>query len=220
MMETVFKTRDFVVINKPVGIPAQKDMSCDADAMSLTSEYLKSIGESDKLWLVHRLDRVVGGLMVFARNKEAAAELSELVSKRLISKNYLAVIEAYAEPASLKDYIYKDSASGKAFLTDRMRGGVKEARLSYTVRARSELEGKIYSLLDIELETGRFHQIRVQFASRGNPLIGDKKYGSRDAKRRQPALYSHRLEFELKGKKYAFESKPPKDEYPWNLFDL
>lgn len=204
------------MIHKPAGIPTQSDKTGDADAMTLTSEKLKNIGESGKLWLVHRLDRVVGGLVIFARNKESAARLSALVGGVGIEKEYLAVVEGSAEGGTLRDFIYKDSKKGKAFITDRIRNGVKEAVLEYIKIAEVNTERGVRSLVRIKLCTGRFHQIRAQFSSRGMSLVGDGKYGNRDNGAKMPALFAYRLSLENE----AEVKKLPKiQDYPWSLFD-
>lgn len=217
MIEIIYKTNDFVVICKSVGVPSQSDPSGDPDAMTLTSELLRKMGESDKLFLIHRLDRVVGGLLVFARNKASAAALSKEVSENRMIKEYLAVAHGKAEGGEMRDFIYKDSALGKAFVTDKKRAGVKEAILDYSVLA-TRSEDNAYSLVRVSLKTGRFHQIRVQFASRSMPLVGDKKYGSRDAHARTPSLFATRLAFKFKGKMQDFSVFPNITNYPWSLF--
>ena len=182
MMEIIYKTRDFVVISKPAGIASQSDTSGDEDAMLLTARLLSDMGEPSDLWLVHRLDRVVGGLLVYARNKSAAASLSALASGVGMEKEYIAVVEGRAEGGEMRDFLFKDSKKGKAFVVNTERRGAKEALLEYTVIDR--LDGQ--TLLSVELFTGRTHQIRVQFASRGYPLCGDRRYGA-------PAEYGNSL---------------------------
>lgn len=214
-MQIVFKNKDFIIVNKPAGIPSQSDLTNDDDAMTLTSAKLRKLGEGSELWLIHRLDRVVGGLLVFARNKKSAAILSSLAASGGLEKRYIAALEGEAEGGLLNDFIYKDSTSLKAYVTDRKRAGVKEARLEY--KPLSFALGK--TLVHIDLITGRFHQIRVQFSSRKMPLVGDKKYGSRDSVSKNPALFACRLGFDFKGEHYEFKALPDTDKYPWNLFE-
>ena len=175
MIEIIDKSKNYIVVYKPAGVPSQSDPSGDADAMSLCSEQLRSMGESGELFLIHRLDRVVGGLIVFARNKKAAADLSAQVADRRLTKVYYAVVEGRAEGGIMRDFLYKDATLGKAFVTDRKRAGVKEAELEYSVLDTVEVDGVELSLVKICLKTGRFHQIRAQFSSRKMPLVGDKK---------------------------------------------
>jgi 23S rRNA pseudouridine1911/1915/1917 synthase len=139
---------------------------------------LSEMGEASALWLVHRLDRVVGGTVVFARNKRTAAALSELFSTQSTEKEYLAVVEGVAEGGVLEDLLYKDSAKGKAFVVDRKRAGVKEARLEYAPIATADTERGVYTLVRVKLHTGRFHQIRAQLALAGMHIINDRLYGA------------------------------------------
>lgn len=219
MIEIISKTKDYVIIYKPAGIPSQSDPSGDKDAMTLCSEMLRHLGESDALYLIHRLDRVVGGLIVFARNKKSAATLSTLVAEHNITKEYFAVVEGRAEGGVMRDYLYKDATLGKAFVTDRKRSGVKEAELEYATLDTVSLDNREVSLVRVRLKTGRFHQIRAQFSSRKMPLIGDKKYGSRDFKAKLPSLFATRLAFNFNGKEIIATKLPDFTEYPWSLFE-
>ena len=218
-MEILYKDKNLIAINKPAGIPVQPDPTSDKDAMSLCAEILAEQGENNALWLVHRLDRVVGGTVVFARNKRTAAALSELFSTQGTEKEYLAVVEGVAEGGVLEDFLYKDTAKGKAFVVDRKRAGVKEAKLEYTPIATAETERGTYTLVRVKLHTGRFHQIRAQLSSRGMPIVGDGKYGSHDNHAKMPALFSSRLGFTLGTKSYNIKKIPDKESYPWSLFD-
>lgn len=220
MLEILHKTKDFVIVLKPAGMPTQSDTSGDDDAMLLTGRKLSDMGESSDLWLVHRLDRVVGGLVVFARNKETAAVLSELVGGGGMEKEYLAVVEGRAEGGIMRDFLFKDSKKGKSFVADTERRGAKEAVLEYTPIAFSETERGVYTLVRIKLHTGRFHQIRAQFSSRGHSLVGDGKYGSHDNKAKMPSLFASRLSFEIKGRKTEVRALPELSSYPWSLFDV
>ena len=219
MIEIISKTKDYIIIYKPVGIPSQSDPSGDKDAMTMCSEMLRQNGESAELYLIHRLDRVVGGLIVFARNKKSAATLSALVAEHNITKEYFAVVEGRAEGGVMRDYLYKDATLSKAFVTDRKRSGVKEAELEYTTLDTVCLDNREISLVRVRLKTGRFHQIRAQFSSREMPLIGDKKYGSRDFKAKTPSLFAARLAFCFNGKEVSESKLPDHSVYPWSLFE-
>lgn len=128
---------------------------------------------------VHRLDRTTAGVMVFARTRDAAARLSEAIRRGDVTKTYLAVAEGVTEPGGeLSDLLYFDRRKAKSYVVARERKGVKEARLLYERLAAAEYEGRELSLLRVTLLTGRTHQIRVQFASRRHPLVGDRRYGS------------------------------------------
>jgi 23S rRNA pseudouridine1911/1915/1917 synthase len=218
-MEILLKNKSVIAINKPKGIPSESDPTGDKDAMTLTAEELSALSERDSLWLVHRLDRVVGGILLFARDKDSAAALSRQFSEHSAVKEYLAVVEGEAPGGELCDFIYKDSRLSKAFIVDRKRNGVKEARLQYTPIQRIENEKGVYTLVRVNLLTGRFHQIRAQLASRGTPLVGDGKYGSRDKGAKMPSLFAFHLGFTLRSQTYDIYKYPSHEEYPWCLFD-
>ena len=215
-LKIVYKSKNVIIINKPIGMPSQKDPSGDLDAMTAASEILTANGEDGNLWLVHRLDRTVGGLLAFARNKKTAAELSKIVSGGTMGKNYLAVCHGEAKEGEYKDFLFKDNATSKAYIVKSERKGAKEARL--TVDLLNFAEDK--SLISVTLDTGRFHQIRAQLSARGNSLVGEKKYGSRDADRKTPALFANKLSFKLFGKEITVTAIPNIEEYPWNLFAI
>lgn len=210
----IYKTADFIIVNKPVFTPSQSDPSGDLDAMTMASSELKEWGEDDALWLVHRLDRTVGGLLVYARNKRTAAELSRQVQDGGMDKCYYAVTSKPLDVGIYNDLLFHDKRAGKAFVVDRMRSGVKDARLEIK---RVTINGD-KSLFDIALYSGRFHQIRVQLSHRGAPIVGDKKYGSFDRGAKSPALFAYGLSFKLFGKQYSFRALPNPKEYPWSLF--
>ena len=219
MIEVLYKNKDFVVIYKPQGVPSQSDASGSDDAMSAASRALEELGEHSKLWLIHRLDRVVGGVLVFARNKGAAARLSELVGGGGMEKEYLAVVHGDAPGGSLVDYIYKDAKQAKAFVVKEGKRGAKRAELEYLPIQRCEHDGSVYTLVKIKLHTGRFHQIRVQLSSRGMPIVGDGKYGSHNNRAKLPALFSSALGFDFGKERFNFTKKPDIDTYPWSIFE-
>ena len=218
MIDFIYKSKNLLVVYKPPLIPSQSDLTGDGDALTMAKSKLSTLGEPSDLWLVHRLDRVVGGLLVFARNKSTAAKLSEMVGGRGIEKEYLAVVEGQVEGGVLRDYIFKDSKTSKAFAVSSSRRGAKEASLEYTPIAECETEKGIYTLVRVKLHTGRFHQIRVQFASRGHSLVGDGKYGSRDNKAKLPALFATRLSFAVNDERVYAKMLPDINAYPWSLF--
>ena len=219
MIEIVKLSKDYVIIYKPPGTPSQSDPSGDKDAMTECAELLQARGEKHTLYLIHRLDRVVGGLLVFARNKKTAAHLSSLVVDRGLNKEYFAVVSGEAPGGAMKDFLYKDSTLGKAFVTDRKRAGVKEAELEYETLDTLNYNSTPISLVKISLKTGRFHQIRAQFSSRKMPLIGDKKYGSRDFKAKMPSLFATSIGFEIDGEEVVASKLPDLNSYPWSLFE-
>lgn len=219
MVEILYKSKNAVVIYKPSGIPSQADPTGDKDAMALTAQKLCESGENSSLWLIHRLDRVVGGLLVFARNKKYAAILSEYVKERLVTKEYYAVVDGEAEGGTLENLIFKDARSGKAFIVDRERQGTKPARLTYRRLSSVETEKGIKTLIYITLDTGRFHQIRAQMSHIKHPITGDGKYGSRDNGAKHLALMASHLAIDLPGESIDVSRLPELDTYPWSLFD-
>ena len=220
-MNILFKNKDFIACVKPQGIPSQPDPSGCVDMTALLSEELIKNGEKSDIFVVHRLDRSTGGLIIYARNKEAAAAFSRLVAEKDgFQKEYLAVISGMPENESgnMTDYLFKDSAQKKAFVVKSERKGAKLATLDYKTLQTVSEDDKIFSLLRITLNTGRFHQIRAQLSSRGMPIYGDGKYGSRE-KAPNFALWASKIAFIYKGKSYEFESAPDLSQKPWNLFE-
>ncbi len=217
-MEIVYLDKDIVIAYKPVNIPSQPDPTGDSDAMRLASEELEKRGEEGSLWLVHRLDRVVSGLIAFARSKASAATLSMLASECLLGKEYLAVVEGEGADGLLEDFLYKDPRTNKAFVVKSQRKGVKEARLVAKTLATITTERGLRSLVSIRLLTGRYHQIRVQLASRGLSIVGDKRYGSREGLKMGIALSSIRLCIPNEPQ-IDVRRLPNIEEYPWSLFD-
>ena len=191
-MEILYSDPRIAVCLKPVGMDSESDVP-NALKDSLGGE----------IFTVHRLDQNVGGVMVYARTKPAAAELSRAIQEGIMIKEYVAIVHGIPpESGDWTDLLWKDSKRNKVFTVTSERKGVKKARLEF----RRLTEGAD-SLVRIRLHTGRSHQIRVQFASRGFPLVGDHKYGARDDVA-APYLFSCKLAFPLGGKIYTFESLP------------
>lgn len=191
-MEILYSDMEIVVCVKPVGLDSEVQMPAA----------LKEALGGD-IFPLHRLDKNVGGLMVYARTKAAAAALSRVIQEGGMVKEYVALVHGTPpESGDWEDLLWKDSRKNKVFVVKRIRGGVKKARLEF-VRLRQGEE----SLVRIRLHTGRSHQIRVQFASRGFPLVGDHKYGARDAAA-APMLFSCKLVFPYRGKARQFEAMP------------
>lgn len=219
-MEVLFQNNDFLACVKPQGIPSQPDPSGDVDMTSLLSAHLKACGENSNIFVLHRLDRATGGVMIYARNQKSAAELSRLISEKDgFEKHYLTVVSGISSEKSgnMTDYLYKDSAQKKAFVVKSERRGAKLASLDYEVVQSVERDEKTFSLVAVKLNTGRFHQIRAQFSSRGMSIFGDGKYGSRE---KAPcfALWANKIVFTYRDKKYEFEKAPDTDASPWSYF--
>ena len=193
-MEILYSDKDFIICVKPVGLDAEHQLP-DALKRELGGE----------IFTLHRLDLNVGGVMVYARTKGAAAALSRTIQEGAMVKEYVAKVHGHPPAVGdWSDLLWKDAKKNKVFVVKRERGGVKKARLEYR-RLSTDADT---SLVRIRLHTGRSHQIRVQFASRGFPLVGDHKYGSRDAAT-APTLFSCCLTFPYKGKTHRFEYLPP-----------
>lgn len=204
--EILYKDKSLAVAVKPAGVLSESP--------GMPELLRDSLGGS--FYCVHRLDAGVGGVMVYARTGQAAAKLSDAMAQKRLVKEYLAVV--HGKPGQdrglLRDLLFHDKSRNKTYVVDRMRRGVKEAELEYTLL---ESKGEL-SLLRIRLHTGRSHQIRVQFASRAMPLLGDARYGSR-YRDCGIALWSERLCFPhpFEEKTLDFRQAPPAN-YPWTEF--
>lgn len=191
-MELLYSDSGIAVCVKPVGLDSEGDVP---------GELKKQLG--GEIYPVHRLDKNVGGVMVYARTKQAAAVLSKAVQDGQMVKEYVAIVHGTPpESGDWEDLLFKDSRKNKVFVVKRERGGVKKARLEFTRLSAGEK-----SLVRIRLHTGRSHQIRAQFSSRGYPLVGDHKYGSRD-EAAAPMLFSCCIRFPWKGEERRYEVLP------------
>ena len=188
IMEILYSDKHYTVIVKPVGMDSEHEVPA-------------ALG--GEVYPIHRLDKNVGGVMVFARTKKAAAELSKAVQEGTMVKEYVAMVHGTPpETGDWEDFLFKDSRKNKVFAVKKERKGVKYARLEF----RRLTEGET-SLVRIRLHTGRSHQIRVQFSSRAYPLVGDHKYGSRD-ERTEPMLFSCRITFPWNGETKVYQTLP------------
>ena len=191
-MEILYSDKHIAVCVKPVGLDSEHEVP----------EALKE-DLGGEIFPIHRLDKNVGGVMVYARTRQAAASLSKAVQEGTMVKEYVALVHGTPpESGDWTDLLFKDSTKNKVFVVKKERRGVKKARLEF-VRLR---EGEA-SLVRIRLHTGRSHQIRVQFSSRGFPLVGDHKYGARDNSS-APMLFSCKLTFPHLGKTVSYEKLP------------
>lgn len=202
----LYQDKDIAVCVKPAGVDSQGGMC------ALLREQL-----GGEVFCVHRLDRAVGGVMVYARSAAAAAALSRAIAENALEKDYLAVCEGVPAPAegAMRDLLYHDAAKNKTYVVQRQRRGVREALLDYRTL---ETQGGL-SLVRVRLHTGRSHQIRVQFASRQLPLVGDGRYGAKS--RGAIALWAHALAFPhpVSGEALRFTAPPP-EAPPWTDFDI
>lgn len=175
--EIIKEDSHFIVCRKPAGVPVQTQKLGQQDMASLLKNYRAGRQEPPEIYIVHRLDQPVEGIMVFAKNQKSAAALSSQIQQKSVDKYYLAVTEGILtrHQGTLEDYLLKDSRTNTSKVVSGNTKGAKLASLTY--RLLAEKEGK--SLLGIRLDTGRHHQIRVQMANAGFPLAGDKKYNSK-----------------------------------------
>ncbi len=200
---------------KPVGVLSE-DSESGASMPELLRQRYRALGQNDYIATVHRLDKAVGGVMVFSRRKEITGKLTAAIRERQVTKEYLAVLRGHPEQpeATLTDLLFRDAEHNKSYVVKRMRRGVREASLEYRELGRTEE----LSLVRVRLHTGRTHQIRVQFASRQLPLLGDIRYGSKDP-RCTAALWSWHMAFSHpKTGREVDVTCPPPAAYPWDLF--
>lgn len=214
----IYEDNHLLVVEKPVNVLSQKCSDDELDMLTLLKIDLKERYQKPGdvfLGLVHRLDCPVGGVMVFAKTSKAASRLSEQVRNRAFKKTYFAVVhgEMSAPVGTLKHTLLKNASENKVYVVEEDTPGAKQAVLDYHVIERLE----DLSLVKINLQTGRPHQIRVQFATMGHPLFGDQKYGLQYNKAlAQLALWSHKISLIHPTSKETmiFHSTPPSTE-PW-----
>ena len=226
-MKIIHQTAEYVVVCKAAGEDSEHDLP------EMLAE--QNGDQATDYYVVHRLDQAVAGLLVLARNRVTAAELSRQLTENRLRKTYLCVVPGVPAPASgeMQDLLYQDKMKRKMFPVKRKRAGVKEASLRYHVLETKLMNTTVTSskqedtaavsasqltLVEVELQTGRFHQIRCQFAARKLPLVGDGKYGSRV---RSPhlALFCRQLSFyDAKEKKECSFTAAPPAEFPWTAF--
>lgn len=216
----IYEDNHLLVVEKPVNILSQEDETGDPDMLTTLKAYIKErYGKPGRVWLglVHRLDRPVGGCMAFAKTSKAASRLSEQVRTRSFKKTYLAVISGQPAAAEgrLEDFLLKDAETNTVRV---VKGETPRARLALLDYRVLETAGGL-SLVEVRPETGRPHQIRVQLSHMGHPLYGDRKYGGKDLRGQQPALWSYAiaLEHPTKHEELTFRCPPP-PAAPWNLF--
>ena len=207
-MDILYQDDRSAVAVKPVGV-------LSTDEPGGMPELLRAQLHTDCIRTVHRLDRLVGGVMLFSRRRAVTGKLTAAVAERRITKEYLAVLRGHPQEnaATLTDLLFRDASRNKSYVVKRMRKGVREASLEYVTLGRTEE----LTLVQVRLHAGRAPQIRVQFASRGLPLLGDIRYGSKAEC--TTALWSHRMAFThpVTGKPVDVSCPPPR-RWPWTLF--
>jgi len=180
-IKVVYEDNHVIVVIKPSGIPSQADKSGDVDMLSLVKEYIKEKYNKPGavyLGLVHRLDRMTSGLMVFAKTSKAASRLSNSIREGDFKKEYLAAVNGELKNGGkLENYLYKDERTNISSVVNEAKKNAKLASLEYKVVGTTLYKEKIYTYVRIKLYTGRHHQIRVQFSHIAHPLFGDVKYG-------------------------------------------
>ena len=215
MINIIYEDNHLLVVEKPINIPVQADDSKDLDFLTMLKDYIKKRDNKPGnvyLGLVHRLDRPVGGVMVFAKTSKCASRLSEQVRNRTLKKTYYAVVEGKLDKeGTFKDFLLKDAKTNIVKVDKRG----KEAILDYEmIDYKDNL-----SLVKINLKTGRSHQIRVQFSSRNHPLHGDNKYNVNAKVGEKIALFASSLELVHPTTKELLKfSLKLKEKYPWNIF--
>lgn len=218
-IKILYEDNHLIVCIKPAGVLSQSDGSGAPDMLTILKRYIKEKYQKPGevyLGLVHRLDRPVSGVMVFARTSKAASRLSEQIRTRKVEKLYRCVVNGILEGSGrLENYISKDEDRNIVTVSDSEKPGFKASYLDY--RAVDTKDG--LTLAEIKLGTGRSHQIRAQMAHNGYPLVGDQKYGQKDNRCKDIALESFRLSFEhpVRREFITFEAPIP-EGFPWNLF--
>ena len=219
MINILYEDNHVLCVVKPANLPVQADNTKDEDLLTLVKQYLKEKYNKPGnvyLGLVHRLDRPVGGAMILAKTSKAASRLSESIRVRDIDKVYYAILDGVPKKQSdtLVDYLTKDTKTNMVSVTNAKDG--KKSILHYQVLATKNG----HTLVEIHLETGRPHQIRVQFASRNLPLVGDQRY-NKSAKKVQIALWAVSLTFPhpTTKDKITIHSDPP-EIWPWTEFEV
>ena len=214
-LRILYEDAHLVLCVKPVGVLSE-DSADGACMPALLRTHYRAQGKPDYIATVHRLDKAVGGVMLFSRRREITGKLTAAIAEHRVTKEYLAVLRGHPAEASatLTDLLFRDASKNKSYVVKRMRKGVREASLEYvTLGSTEEL-----TLVRVRLHTGRTHQIRVQFSSRGLPLLGDIRYGSKaDC---STALWSYHMAFThpVTGRTVDVTCPPP-ESWPWTLFN-
>jgi len=211
----LYKNNQLIAFNKPIGLPTQPDKTQNKSLLDLGEIYCKA-----KLQLLHRIDRPASGIVLFSKTPKATRILNEQFQNRSVKKTYLAVVKTLPEnkEGQLVHYINKNAAKNKSFCSDTLSKGTKKAILNYKLLTSSDN----YHLLEIDLETGRHHQIRAQLAAIGSPIKGDVKYGARRSnKDRSIHLHAWKLAFThpVNKEKVTLIAEVP-EEVVWQAFGV
>ena len=219
-LKVIYEDNHILVVEKPPNIPSQSDKTNDINMLTICKKYIKEKYNKPGtvyLGLVHRLDRPVGGIMIFAKTSKAASRLSNQVREKIFKKKYLAVVDGKPENKTgiLEDYLYKDERNNISKVVNKDKKNAKYAKLEYELIVYDEV--KNLSLLSINLYTGRHHQIRVQLSNFGHSIFGDQKYGTR-GKGKQIALWAYELEIEhpITKEKMTFKDLP-QNKGTWSI---
>lgn len=211
MIDIIFEDKHICICKKMPGMISEFSDS-DTSLAKMLSEQIKS-----DIFVLHRLDKPVGGAIIYAKTKAAASAFSKMIQENSLEKEYITVIDGKPENlnGTLTHLLFRDKQKNKTYVVKRMRKGVKEAKLNYEVIGTNDS----HSLIKVHLITGRTHQIRAQFAAEKTPVTGDGKYGSKDNKC-TTALWSHKLTFihPFTNQKITADCLPDFDKYPWSLF--
>ncbi len=194
-LKVIYEDNHIIVVEKIPNVPSQSDKTGDIDMLTMVKQYIKEKYNKPGnvyLGLVHRLDRPVGGIMIFAKTSKAASRLSDQVREKVFKKKYLAVVDGKIENKSgtLEDYLYKDERNNISKVVNKDKKNAKFAKLDYDVIKYDEV--KNLSLVKVNLHTGRHHQIRVHLSNFGHSIFGDQKYGTR-GQGKQIALWAYEL---------------------------
>lgn len=211
-LKILFEDNHIIVVEKKPNIPSQADKTTDEDMLTIVKRYIKEKYNKTGnvyLGLVHRLDRPVGGIMIFAKTSKAASRLSDQVREKVFKKKYLAVVDGKFEQKEgiLENYLYKDERHNTSRVVNKDKKNAKLAKLDYKVIKYNQV--KNLSLVEINLHTGRHHQIRVQLANFGHSIFGDQKYGTR-GQGKQIALWAYELTIQnpITKEKMTFQDLP------------
>ncbi|MBQ8057002.1 MAG: RluA family pseudouridine synthase [Ruminococcus sp.] len=194
-LKVLYEDKHLIAVIKPYGVLSQGNENTKSLCDDISS-YLKEKGENGECYVIHRLDKTTGGVMFFAKTKAMASKMSTLIQNGGFHKVYYAVLSGKLKDktGALADLLYHDKAKNKTYVVKKERKGVKVAKLCYVSHGSAEFQNKDVTKVEVLLLTGRTHQIRVQFASRKYPLVGDKKYGS-SIPYKQIALWSREINF-------------------------